>query len=74
MSKNCCATPLDAGPQFFLWLIFGAFGRRIEQSLNAPSANGRSDATVSPCPAHLAGQPDLGLDLQVQRGVTLAAA
>src|SRR5882757_2951520 len=48
MSKNCAATPFDAGPQFFLWLIFGAFGRRIEQSLNAPSANGRNDTTVSP--------------------------
>ena len=48
MSKNCGATPLDAGPQFFLTLILGAPGRRIEQSLNAPRANGSSAATVSP--------------------------
>ena len=74
MSKNCRATPFDAGPQFFLLLIFGAFGRRMEQSLKAPSANGRNDATVSPVPLHLAGQPDLRLDLQIEGGVTLGAA
>ena len=47
MPKNSAATPLEAGPQFFLTLIFGAPGRRIEQSLKAPSANGRSVTTVS---------------------------
>ena len=69
MSKNCGATPFDAGPQFFLWLIFGAPGRRIEQSLKAPSANGSNSARCRPATSP-ARQADLGLDLQVQRAVT----
>jgi hypothetical protein len=51
---------LEAGPQFFLWLIFGAPGRRMEQSLKAPRANGRSDTTVSPCHVTSQASPTSG--------------
>jgi hypothetical protein len=51
---------LDAGPQFFLKLIFGALGRRIEQSLNAPSANGRNVTTVSPSHTTSQARPTSG--------------
>ena len=48
-----------------------ALGRRMEKSLNAPRANGRRVATVSPLQTTSAGQRDFGLDLQVERAVGL---
>src|SRR5690606_5211526 len=60
IAKNFRATPLDASPQFFLWLILGAPGRRIEQSLNAPSAKGSRVTTVSPLHTTRQARPTSG--------------
>ena len=39
------AAPLDAGPQFFLWLIFRAPSRRMLQSFQATTASGATAVT-----------------------------
>lgn len=42
------ATPFDAGPQFFLSLIFRAPSRRMLQSFHAATASGAIEVTLPP--------------------------
>jgi len=68
MSKNCAATPLDAGPHLYSWLIFAALGRRTEQSLNAERERPQTRHGVT-VPGHAARLADLAFDLQIERAV-----